>query len=108
MSSTRGGRGRGRGRGKAVRVETQDQREAREQRELVEAKKHQLIEFVKLHPCLYDIAHQEHLNSNVTRVLWEEIADKLGVDGKYRLFTIICRKKHEFNLINRRVNKDKK
>ena len=65
--SSRGarGRGRGRGRGKGVRVESEDQRLAQEERALVEAKKHQLIEFVKLHPCLYDIAHQEHLNSSV-------------------------------------------
>ena len=47
MSSSGGVKGRGRGRGKGVRVESEDQRQAREQRELVEAKKNQLIEFVK-------------------------------------------------------------
>ena len=87
MSSTRGGRGGSRGRGagrprKAARVETDEQRQARKARELVEQKKHELIEFVKQHPCLYDIAHQEHLNNVVTWVLWEEIAEKLGVYGK--------------------------
>ena len=93
MSSSRGGRGRGRGsgRGKGVRVESEDQMQAQEERALVEAKKHQLIEFVKLHPCLYDITHQEHLNSSVMHVLWEETAEKLGVDGKSLVFTIICR-----------------
>ena len=85
MSSTRGGRGGGRGVGrprKAARVETDEQRQAREARELVEQKKHELIESMKQHPCLYDIAHQEHLNNVVTWVLWEEIAEKFGVDGK--------------------------
>ena len=92
MSSSRGG-GRGRGnrggqeRGKAARVESEEQRQAWEARELVEAKKHQLIEFVKCYPCLYDIAHPEHLNCNVTRVLWEEIADKLEVDGKNFIYS---------------------
>ena len=89
--SSRGGRGGGRGRGagrpqKAARVETDEQRQAGEARELVEQKKHELIEFIKQHPCLYDIAHQEHLNNVVTRVLWEEIAEKLGVDGE----NLIC------------------
>ena len=67
---------------KGARVETEEQRQAREARELVEQKQHELIEFMKQHPCLYDIAHQEHLNNVVTWVLWEEIAEKLGVNGK--------------------------
>ena len=31
---------------------------------------------------LYDLANAEHLNTSVTRVLWEEIAEKLGESGK--------------------------
>ena len=85
----RGGRGKGRGR-KVQRVETDEERETREARELVEAKKHQLIEFVKKHPVLYDLSHPDHLNAQITRVLWEEIADELDVDGN-NLFAIICR-----------------
>ena len=88
MSSVkgRGGRGGRGGRRKMARVETDEERENREARELVEAKKHQLIEYVKEHAVLYDIAHPEHLNSNVTRVLWEDIAEKLEVDGKLFIY----------------------
>ena len=72
------GRGRGRGRPKVMKIETERQREAWE---LVEAKKHQLIEFVKQYPVLYNISHPDHLNSQITIVLWEEIAEKLGEAG---------------------------
>ena len=44
--------------------------------------KMQLIELVREHPVLYDTAHPDHLNSSITDVIWEEIADNLGVDGK--------------------------
>ena len=73
------GRGRGKGRGK--RAETEDERHAREQKEEVERKKYKLIEYIKQYPVLYDLADPEHLNSSVTRVLWEEIAEKLGETG---------------------------
>ena len=42
----------------------------------------QLIELVREYPVLYDTAHPDHLNSSITDVLWEEIANNLGVDGK--------------------------
>ena len=42
----------------------------------------QLIELVREYPVLYDTAHLDHLNSSITDVLWEEIANNLGVDGK--------------------------
>ena len=44
--------------------------------------KMQLIELVSEHPVLYDTAHPDHLNSSITDVIWEDIADNLGVDGK--------------------------
>ena len=42
----------------------------------------QLIELVREYPVLYDTAHPDHLNSSITDVLWEEITNNLGVDGK--------------------------
>ena len=42
----------------------------------------QLIELVREYPVLYDTAHPDHLNSSSTDVLWDEIANNLGVDGK--------------------------
>ena len=42
----------------------------------------QLIELVREYPVLYDTAHLDHLNSSITDVLWEEIANNLSVDGK--------------------------
>ena len=50
-----GGSGRGRGRPKVIK-ETEAQRVARE---LVEAKKHQLIEYVKQYPVMFDISHPD-------------------------------------------------
>ena len=64
-------------------VETDEQRKQREEKERTEQLKMQLIELVREHPVLYDTAHPDHLNSSITDVLWEEIADNLGVDGKY-------------------------
>ena len=77
---SRGGKGRGRGRPK--KVESEEDRIAREQKEEVERKKYKLIDYVRQYPVLYDLADPEHLNTAVTRVLWEEIAEKLGESGK--------------------------
>ena len=74
--------GRGRGRGRGQRVETPEEKAARENKERIEANKYKLIEFVRQYPVLYDLANPEHLISAVTRVLWEEIAEKLGETGK--------------------------
>ena len=63
-------------------VETDEQRKQREEKERTEQLKMQLIELVREHPVLYDTAHPDHLNSSITDVLWEEIADNLEVDGK--------------------------
>ena len=41
-----------------------------------------LIELVREHPVLYDTAHPDHLNSNITDVLWEEITEILQETGK--------------------------
>ena len=65
-----------------VPVETDEQRKQCEDKERTEQLKMQLIELVREHPVLYDTAHPDHLNSSITDVLWEEIAENLGVDGK--------------------------
>ena len=75
------GRGRGRGANKVVKIETEEERLAREQKELIEAKKMQLIEYIKEHPIIFDISHPDHLNSTVTKVIWEDIAQKLNEEG---------------------------
>ena len=62
--------------------ESEEQRKQREEKERTEQLKMQLIELVREHPALYDTAHPDHLNSSITDVIWEEIADNLGVDGK--------------------------
>ena len=80
MSGRRGGRGRGR-EGRGRRVESEEDRVAREKKEEIERKKYKLIEYVRQYPVLYDLADPEHLNTVVTRVLWEEIAEKLGESG---------------------------
>ncbi|MCG8620792.1 MAG: hypothetical protein MJE68_02170, partial [Proteobacteria bacterium] len=76
----RGGKSSGRGRGR--RTESEEERMAREKKEEIERKKFKLIEFVREHPVLYDLSNEEHLNTAITRVLWEEIAEKLGESGK--------------------------
>ena len=84
--------GRGRGRppkAKQMKIETEAQRLAREERELVEAKKHQLMEYVSQYPVIFDISHPDHLNSALTKVLWEDIAEKLDEAGI--TLSIICR-----------------
>ena len=53
-----------------------------EEKEKTEQLKMQLIELVREHPVLYDTAHPDYLNSSITDVIWEEIADNCGVDGK--------------------------
>ena len=62
--------------------ESEEQRKQHEEKEKTEQLKMQLIELVREHPVLYDTAHPDHLNSSITDVIWEEIADNLGVDGK--------------------------
>ena len=62
--------------------ESEEQWKQREEKERTEQLKMQLIELVREHPVLYDTAHPDHLNSSITDVIWEEIADNLGVDGK--------------------------
>ena len=62
--------------------ESEEQWKQREEKEKTEQLKMQLIELVREHPVLYDTAHPDHLNSSITDVIWEEIADNLGVDGK--------------------------
>ena len=62
--------------------EPEEQWKQREEKERTEQLKMQLIDLVREHPVLYDIAHPDHLNSSIKDVIWEEIADNLGVDGK--------------------------
>ena len=78
----RGGTGsRGKVRGRGKRLESEEDCIAREKKEETERKKFRLIEYVRQYPVLYDLADPEHLNTAVTRVLWEEIAEKLGESG---------------------------
>ena len=62
--------------------ESEEQRKQHEEKERIDQLKMQLIELVREHPVLYNTAHPDHLNSSITDVIWEEIADNLGVDGK--------------------------
>ena len=73
--------GRGRGKGRSKRTETEEERLAREKKEEIERRKYKLIDYVREYPVLYDLGNAEHLNLSVTRVLWEEIAEKLGESG---------------------------
>ena len=62
--------------------ESEEQWKQCEEKEKTEQLKMQLIELVREHPVLYNTAHPDHLNSSITDVIWEAIADNLGVDGK--------------------------
>ena len=77
------GRGRGRGANKMQKIETEEERLAREEKELIETKKMQLIEYIKEHPIIFDIGHPDHLNSTVTKVIWEDMARKLNEEGNH-------------------------
>ena len=41
-----------------------------------------LIKYIKEHPIIFDIGHPDQLNSSITKVIWEDIAQKLNEDGK--------------------------
>ena len=48
----------------------------------INAKKSRLIDLVKVYPVLYDLAYPDHKNSEVKKVIWDEIASELKEDGK--------------------------
>ena len=41
---------------------------------------------VREYPILYDKGHSDHLNANMKRVIWENIATQLGETGKELTF----------------------
>ena len=48
----------------------------------VNVKKLRLIQLVKEYPVLYDLAHPDHKNSEVKKVIWDQIATELQEDGE--------------------------
>ena len=54
----------------------------RRREEEINAKKLRLIQLVKEYPVLYDLAHPDHKNSEVKKVIWDQIATELQEDGK--------------------------
>ena len=69
---------------KRRRDKHEDEEAAKKRREedVINAKKSRLIELVKGYPVLYDLAHPDHKNSEVKKVIWDEIAADLREDGK--------------------------
>ena len=63
-----------------------NEEEAKRRREEdINAKKLRLIQLVKEYPVLYDLAHPDHKNSEVKKVIkviWDQIAAELEEDGK--------------------------
>ena len=78
-----------------------DENRAKKAKQDIEQKKMKLIELVRQHEVLYNTAHPDHLNSSVTNVLWEEIANILQEDGQYvlQVYSVICREKNNNNNI---------
>ena len=54
----------------------------RRREEEINVKKLRLIQLVKEYPVLYDLAHPDHKNSEVKKVIWDQIAAELQEDGK--------------------------
>ena len=54
----------------------------RHREEDINGKKLRLIQLVKEYPVLYDLAHPDHKNSEVKKVIWDQIAAELQEDGK--------------------------
>ena len=75
-------------------AEVDEENRAKKAKQDIKQKKMKLIELVRQHKVLYNTAHPDHLNSSITNVLWEEIANILQEDGEYDLqfYSLICRK----------------
>ena len=78
-----------------TQAQVEEKQRAKKAEQDIEQKKLKLIELVRQHEVLYNTAHPDHLNSSITDVLWEEIANILEEDGRYFHFDfieLICRK----------------
>ena len=62
--------------------QNEDEAAKRHREEDINAKKSRLIELVKGYSVLYDLAHLDHKNSEVKKVIWDKIAVELKEDGK--------------------------
>ena len=62
--------------------EINEEEAKRRREEDINAKKLRLIQLVKEYPVLYDLAHSDHKNSEVKKVIWDQIAAELEEDGK--------------------------
>ena len=56
---------------------------------VINAKMSRLIELVKGYPVLYDLAHPDHKNSEVKKIIWDEIAKVYFLSTSTVLFCII-------------------
>ena len=72
-----------------TQAQVEEEQRAQKAKQDIEQKKSKLIELVKQHEVLYNTAHPDHLNSSITDVLWEEIANILEEDGMYLHFDFI-------------------
>ena len=54
----------------------------RHREENINAKKLRLIQSVKEYPVLYDLAHPDHKNSEMKKVIWDQTVAELQEDGK--------------------------
>ena len=57
-----------------------DEEAKRRREEDINAKKLRLIQLVKEYPVLYNLAHPDHKNSEVKKVIWDQI---VGVSRGY-------------------------
>ena len=75
-------------------AEVDEENRTKKAKQDIEQKKMKLIELVRQHEVLYNMAHPDHLNSSITDVLWEEKANILEEDGQYvlQIYSVICRK----------------
>ena len=55
----------------------------KEQRKQKTEKKSRLIQMVKENPILYDLGDANHKNSEMKKVVWDQIAAELQEDGEF-------------------------
>ena len=60
----------------------EDEANKRRMEDVINTKQSRLIELVTGYPVLYNLAHPDHENSEVKKVIWDEIAADLQEDGK--------------------------
>ena len=72
-----------------TQAQLEEEQRAKKAKQDVEQKKLKLIELVCQHEVLFNKAHPDHLNSSITDVLWEEIANILEENGMYSTLIFI-------------------